>query len=74
MMAQVKNLNKSINEYEPWSKSAADRAAFLKDAVAVLHRVGQRLMPFLPNTAEHIQKATEGSIQKMQPLFPRLTV
>jgi methionyl-tRNA synthetase len=68
----VKELNKNINEYEPWSKKAEERKDFLTNSLLKLNYIGYHLQPFIPNTAQKILSATEGKIKKAQPLFPRL--
>lgn len=68
----VKNLNKEINEKEPWKLSAEARKEYLTNWLDTLHGIAQSLKPFLPETAEKIQKATTGKIAKAAPLFPRI--
>ena len=70
----IKKLNKETNDFEPWSKPEKARVAFLKKALSILYTTSVRLSPFLPETSEKIQKATTGTIQKIQPLFPRLSL
>jgi len=69
---EVKLLNKNINEFEPWNKTAEVRHDFLVASVKKLNGIGVRLDPFLPTTAGLIVKGTSGTIQKIPPLFPRL--
>ncbi|MFZ2206386.1 MAG: methionine--tRNA ligase [Microgenomates group bacterium] len=69
---EVKTLNKNINEFEPWNKTAELRNGFLVESVKKLNSIGVRLIPFLPTTAGLIVKGTNGIIQKVPPLFPRL--
>ena len=68
----VKELNKDINEYEPWSKQAEERKGFLTNSLRKLNYIGYHLKPFIPQTAEKILAATQAKITKAQPLFPRL--
>lgn len=69
----VKELNKNINEYEPWNKQAEERKDFLTTLLLKLNYIGYHLQPFIPQTAEKILRATQGKIKKAQPLFPRLS-
>ncbi len=70
---QIKDLNKNINDFAPWTKSAEERKDFLTKSLNEINQVGYELKPFLPETAEKILKATQGKITKITPLFPRLT-
>jgi methionyl-tRNA synthetase len=71
---QVKEINKSFNEYEPWSKDSSTRASFMQDTLQKLHQIGHALQSFLPDTAEVILQRTQGKIEKISPLFPRIEV
>lgn len=68
---EVKNLNREINEFEPWSKSADDRKQYLTTGLQRLSNVGKRLLPFLPTTAETLTRLTSGTIKKAPMLFPK---
>lgn len=68
----VKELNKSINDFEPWKKEAAARKDFLTEKILQLNRVATALLPFIPETAGKIIKSTSGTINKSEPLFPRV--
>ncbi len=67
----VRDLNKSINEFEPWKKTAGERKDFLITSVKTLNTIGWKLQPFLPDTAKKILSATEGNIVKAPQLFPK---
>ncbi|MFA9289016.1 MAG: methionine--tRNA ligase [Weeksellaceae bacterium] len=69
---EVKKINKQVNEREPWKREAADRKADLEGWLTTLHQIGVNLQPFMPETAEKILAATSGTIEKCQPLFPRI--
>lgn len=69
---QVKEINKSFNESEPWSKDAGTRASFMRETLQKLNQIGLALQPFLPDTAEEIIHRTHGKIEKISPLFPRI--
>ncbi len=68
----VKEINRSFNEYEPWTKSAAGRSDFMTKVMRSLHQIGQRLSPCMPATADMIMSVTRGPIPTIDPLFPRL--
>ncbi len=68
----VKNLNKKIDDFAPWKKSSTERHDFLLQCFNALKNIGWQLLPFLPDTAEKIQKASTGTIKKIAPMFPRL--
>jgi len=69
---EVKVLNREVNEFEPWAKSASERAEFLKNALTKIHGIGLMLIPVMPQTAQKIVNATDGKIAKSPPLFPRM--
>ena len=68
----IKNLNKSLDAFAPWKKKPDERKEFLLSSLAKLSSIGFELLPFLPETAEKILKATQGKIKKIPPLFPKL--
>ncbi len=68
----VKELNKEINEKEPWKLSAEERKEHLESWLTKLYIVSTSLKPFMPGTADKIKTATSGKIEKIAPLFPRL--
>ncbi|OGK23366.1 methionine--tRNA ligase [Candidatus Roizmanbacteria bacterium RIFCSPLOWO2_01_FULL_37_12] len=70
---EIKDLNKSIDDFAPWSKKPAERKDFLLQSINRLKQIGFELRPFIPATAEKILQATQGKIKKSEPLFPRLT-
>jgi methionyl-tRNA synthetase len=69
---QIKTLNKTIDDFAPWKKSASERKDFLLQSINTLNKISLRFQPFLPETSEKIIKATTGKIKKIPPLFPRL--
>ena len=69
---QIKKLNKTINEKEPWKMDSKQRSTWLVDWLIGLYNIANDLKPFLPDTAEKIMTATSGKIKKIQPLFPRI--
>lgn len=68
---EIKKLNKNINDFAPWKKTADERKDFLVSALQTIHLIGWKLQPFTPETAEKIMSATAGKIKKITPLFPR---
>jgi len=71
---EVKKLNRQINEQTPWSKTPEERRTFLIDSLTLLNEIGNALYPFLPTTSEIIIAGTNGTITKVPPLFPRLSL
>ncbi|QQS43788.1 methionine--tRNA ligase [Candidatus Roizmanbacteria bacterium] len=68
----IKDLNKEINEKEPWKLSADDRKGHLENWLGKLYGISLSLKPFMPDTADKIGQATSGKIGKTVPLFPRI--
>ncbi|MBI4974139.1 methionine--tRNA ligase [Candidatus Roizmanbacteria bacterium] len=68
----IKIINRETNSFAPWNKSSTERKEFLTGVLQKLHLIGQQLLPFMPTTAEKIVQATQGTISKITPLFPRL--
>ncbi len=68
---KIKFLNKQTNDFEPWKKSKVNRSNFLQTSLKELHSLGYMLLPFIPESADKIIKATKGPIRKISPLFPK---
>lgn len=68
----IKLINKETNDFAPWNKMPQERKDFLIAVLQKLYTIGQQLSPFIPSTSEKIIKATQGTISKIAPLFPRL--
>ena len=68
---QIKSTNKSTDEFAPWKKTPEERKQFLIKSLATINHIGYQLVPFMPQTAEKIVQATQGTIKKIQPLFPK---
>lgn len=68
---EIKRLNKKIDLVAPWKKKPRERLGFLKQLFVEINAVGHLLLPFIPQTAETIIKATQGKIHKIRPLFPK---
>ncbi|MBP7967345.1 methionine--tRNA ligase [Candidatus Woesebacteria bacterium] len=73
MWEQIRAINKDINVKEPWKLVAEDRREMLRGWLNTLNDISINLAPLLPETAKKIQVATTGKIEKIQPLFPRIT-
>ena len=70
--SKVKDMNKQVNEHEPWKKTPDERRDFIVQCLYTLQKIGILLTPFMPETAEKISQASSGTITKIEPLFPRL--
>lgn len=69
---QIREINKSFNEFAPWGKTAEDRADFMQKSLRHIGSLGGELEPFLPTVAESIHTHLQGVVKKAAPLFPRL--
>lgn len=69
---EIKNLNKSIDDFAPWKKTKSQRKDFLINSFEKLKKISFYLQPFIPETAEKIRKALKGQIKKIPPLFPKI--
>ncbi len=68
---EIKKLNKSINDTEPWKLTSEERKPFLTQVIQQINSIAVALQPFLPTTADTILKASSGIIKKCPPLFPK---
>jgi methionyl-tRNA synthetase len=69
---KVKEINKQINEKEPWKKSSEERKDDLLQWLQKLQQIGWELQPFMPETGKKIIEVTSNKIKKISPLFPRI--
>src|SRR3989344_4440237 len=70
---QISDLDKTINDDEPWSIQGPSLYAILKRYVKEIRSIAYNLRPFLPQTAQKIEKQFQGpKIELGKPLFPRL--
>lgn len=71
---EIKSLDKYINEEEPWRITEAEKLKqVLQTAVNKIRQISEELKPFMPDTAEKIEKQFKGpKIKSEAPLFPRL--
>jgi len=66
-------LDKVIDRKKPWELSGKELQAVLAFAVSVVRNIAYQLQPFMPETAEKIQKQFAGpKIKAKPPLFPRI--
>jgi methionyl-tRNA synthetase len=71
--ANISVLNNDISTKEPWSKTGQELYEILKPIVYEIRKIALNLKPFLPETAEKIEKQFKGpKIKSEAPLFPRL--
>ncbi len=68
----IKRINKKVDEFAPWKKSTDQRKKFLLETILHIHTTGERIYPFMPETARKIMNSTQGTITKVKPLFPKL--
>jgi methionyl-tRNA synthetase len=62
-----------INERKVWSLEGKEKDNALKELVKRIRQIAYDLKPFLPETAEKIEKQFKGpEIKAADPLFPRL--
>jgi len=66
-------LDKAIDKAKPWKLSGEKLRKNLLGAVSIVRHIAYQLQPFMPETAEKIQKQFVGpKIKAGPPLFPRL--
>src|SRR3990172_2078027 len=53
---RIKNVDQYINEQQPWKLNGNKLASVISFAVGALRHLSIQLQPFLPETAEKIQK------------------
>jgi methionyl-tRNA synthetase len=71
--SDISALDKHINQETPWTKSGPDLQKILQEEIDDIREIAQKLKPFLPETAEKIEKQfSESKIKSGEPLFPRL--
>jgi methionyl-tRNA synthetase len=69
---EIKNLNKKIDEFAPWSKRIKKRKTFLEKSIEELYFIAIKLQPFLPKTAKILMENLTGQVKKITPLFPKI--
>ncbi len=68
----TKDADKTINEKEVWTLKDKEQEVILVDLVERIRQIATDLKPFLPETAEKIEKQFGQEIKSGKPLFPRL--
>lgn len=69
----VNQANLEINQKEVWALEGEEKEKALRELVTQVRRIAYNLLPFLPETAEKIQKQfASPSIKRSEALFPRL--
>lgn len=70
---KISETDKYINENEPWKLEGEKLKEILSNSVSSIRTLAFYLSPFLPETAEKIEKQFTGpKIKSSLPLFPRL--
>jgi len=70
---KITSIDQEINKVEPWKLKGEELKNVLINAVDSLITIAYCLVPFLPETAEKIEKQFAGpKIKSEPPLFPRL--
>lgn len=71
---EISQTDAFINEEEPWKLTGEELKKVLVHLVDHIRSLASNLLPFLPDTAEKIEKQFKGpKIKSGSPLFPRLT-
>lgn len=73
----INTANKYIEDIKPWNLAKENRISELKEFIfmltQVIRNVGGAILPFMPRTAESIEKQIgKERINKGRPLFPRI--
>ncbi|OGM56598.1 methionine--tRNA ligase [Candidatus Woesebacteria bacterium RIFCSPHIGHO2_12_FULL_46_16] len=69
----IKIVDQYINEWQPWKLTGEKLTRVVSVSVDALRYLSTQLKPFLPETAERIEKQFTGpKIKSREPLFPRL--
>lgn len=70
---QIKRLDKKVDESRPWEKKGEELKEILTGLVGNLLEIASSLKPFMPETAEKIDKIfTADKTKAGKPLFPRI--
>jgi len=69
----IKIVDQYINEWQPWKLTGEKLTRVVSVAVDALRYLSRQLKPFLPETAEKIERQFKGpKIKSEAPLFPRV--
>ncbi len=70
---EIKKVDVLINEKEVWNLKGNEKQKILTDLVNRVRQIAVDLKPFLPETADKIEKQFKGpKIKSQKPLFPRI--
>ena len=74
---KIGKIDALISESKPWELAKAGKTKeikkILEKSANTIYEISQLLKPFLPETAEKVEKIiTAKKIRKAEPLFPRL--
>jgi methionyl-tRNA synthetase len=71
--AQLQELDRFLNEQQPWKQTGDAKHATLQQAINTLVMISFHLQPFLPETTKRIlTHFRQPKIEALTPLFPRL--
>ncbi len=69
----VKEADKKINEDKPWTLADSELEKTLGELIKRIQEIAYNLQPFLPETAQKIEKQFSAEkIKSSEPLFPRI--
>jgi methionyl-tRNA synthetase len=69
---KVSQADHLLDKEKPWLLEGEKLNSVLEKLVGEIVKIASLLQPFLPETAEKIQKQFQGKIKSVKPLFPRL--
>ena len=70
----INESDKKINQTKPWALSKNDAKPILEELAESIQEIAYNLKPFLPETAQKIEKQFKGpKITSQKPLFPRIS-
>lgn len=70
---KISKVDRYIDQTKPWTKKGESLAKLLEKPIREIQEIAYFLKPFLPETAEKIEKQFKGpKIKSGEPLFPRI--
>lgn len=73
LWSKIDALNQAIDRVKPWQVEDGELKKFLDKIVPDIQLLAYNLQPFLPETADRIQKQFSRKIKSAAPLFPRIS-
>lgn len=70
---KIKELDGEIDRVQPWKLETTELTKFLEKIVPEILQLSFNLNPFLPETADKIEKQFSGKVIATTPLFPRIS-